>query len=72
MKLPRDISGESLCRALTRLGYVQMGRTGSHVKLKNSSRTVTVPAHGSIAPGTLASILRQANINLEELFSHLR
>ena len=72
MKLPRDISGESLCRALTRLGYVRMGQTGSHVKLKNGSRTVTVPAHGSIAPGTLANILRQANVSLEELFPHLR
>ena len=72
MKLPRDISGESLCRALTRLGYVRMGQTGSHVKLKSGSRTVTVPAHGSIAPGTLANILRQANVDLKELFPHLR
>ena len=72
MKLPRDVSGESLCRALARMGYVRMGQTGSHVKLKNGSRTVTVPAHASIAPGTLANILRQANVDLEELLPYLR
>ena len=72
MKLPRDVSGESICRAPTRLGYVRLGQTCSHVKLKSGSRTVTVPAHGLIASGTLANILRQANVDLKELLSHLR
>lgn len=72
MKLPRDVSGESLCRALTRLGYARKGQTGSHVKLTKGSRTVTVPAHGAIAPGTLANIPRQADIDIEKLLPHLR
>ena len=72
MKLPRDVSGESLCRALVRMGFVRAGQTGSHVKLKNGSRTVTVPAHESLAIGTLANILRQANVEVAELLAHLR
>ena len=54
------------------MGYVRMGQTGSPLKLKNGSRTLSVPAHGSIAPGTLANILRQASVDIEELHRHLR
>jgi predicted RNA binding protein YcfA (HicA-like mRNA interferase family) len=35
-------------------------------------RDVTVPDHGSLAPGTLRSILRQAGIALEVLLENLR
>lgn len=72
---PHETSAQrfgSLCRALARMGYVRMGQTGSPLKLKNGSRTLSVPAHGSIAPGTLANILRQASVDIEELHRHLR
>ncbi len=32
MKLPRDITGVELARALTRLGYVVSRQTGSHIR----------------------------------------
>jgi predicted RNA binding protein YcfA (HicA-like mRNA interferase family) len=38
---------------------------GSHVRLAKGALTVTVPAHGNIAPGTLQSILRHAGITVE-------
>ncbi|WP_256385380.1 type II toxin-antitoxin system HicA family toxin [Parafrankia colletiae] len=42
---------------------------GSHCKLrhKESARVVIVPLHRELATGTLASVLRQAGIEAEEL-----
>ena len=33
MKLPRDLSGEELTKALGKLGYVIDHQTGSHIRL---------------------------------------
>ena len=65
MKLPRDVSGAQAVRALQRLGFAVVRQRGSHVRMAKGSLGVTVPAHGSIAPGTLQSILRQAGITAE-------
>ncbi len=37
MKLPRDISGIELAKALARVGYVTTRQTGSHVRLTLTS-----------------------------------
>ena len=66
MKLPRDVSGAEAVRILRRLGFTAVRQRGSHVRMTNGGRNVTVPAHGSIAPGTLQSILRQAGITAEQ------
>jgi predicted RNA binding protein YcfA (HicA-like mRNA interferase family) len=58
-------------RALGRLGFAQISQRGSHVKLRRESRTVIVPMHPEIAPGTLRSILRQAGIDADELSAAL-
>ncbi len=61
MKLPRDISGEALCKALQKLGYTVTRQTGSHVRLswlKMPEHHITVPNHQSIKIGTLNSILQ--------------
>jgi predicted RNA binding protein YcfA (HicA-like mRNA interferase family) len=60
MRLPRDISGEQLARALKRLEYEQTRQTGSHMRLTTSrhgEHHVTVPRHRSLRLGTLSSIL---------------
>jgi len=61
MKLPRDVSGRDLVRALGKLGYTVSHQTGSHVRLTTqqpSEHHLTVPAHDPIKVGTLNSILR--------------
>lgn len=61
MKLPRDISGRELAKALARLGYAIDHQTGSHIRLTTEVPTqhhVTVPDHDPIKVGTLNSILR--------------
>lgn len=60
MKLPRDISGVSLARALKMLGYEISRQTGSHIRLttfQDGEHHITVPAHNPIKIGTLAGIL---------------
>ena len=61
MKLPRDLSGKRLAKLLREHGYEITRQTGSHLRLSSSSagptHHVTVPAHRSIAVGTLARIV---------------
>ena len=71
MKLPRDLSGQRVVQALKRLGFIQERQEGSHIHLARGSLRVTVPAHRVLAPKTLQSILRQAQISVEELMAVL-
>jgi predicted RNA binding protein YcfA (HicA-like mRNA interferase family) len=69
--LPR-VSGDDVCRALGRIGFVRVGQKGSHVKLRNpGGRTVIIPMHRELAEGTLRSIIRQAGLTVEEFTSLL-
>ena len=60
MRLPRNLSGESLIRALVRLGYAVSRQTGSHIRLTHvgpPEHHVTIPNHDALRVGTLAAIL---------------
>ncbi|MCE7915051.1 MAG: type II toxin-antitoxin system HicA family toxin [Nitrosomonas sp. PRO4] len=60
MKLPRNVSGAQLIKALTRLGYEATRQAGSHVQWEcqfQKPHRLTVPMHDSLRIGTLASIL---------------
>jgi predicted RNA binding protein YcfA (HicA-like mRNA interferase family) len=78
VKLPRDLSGDELIRALTRFGYVSVRQTGSHVRMKATDGTdfpVSVPRHDRLKVGTLSGILDDvaghAGISVEELRDRL-
>lgn len=78
MKLPRDLSGEDLSKALKLFGYTVTHETGSHMRLttqRNGEHHVTIPAHNPIKTGTLSSILRDVAahhmITREELWKQL-
>ena len=60
MRLPRDLSGMELAKALKAFGYQVTRQTGSHMRLttlEGGEHHVTVPRHDSLRAGTLASIL---------------
>ncbi|MEO6390346.1 MAG: type II toxin-antitoxin system HicA family toxin [Pyrinomonadaceae bacterium] len=60
MRLPRDISGVDLIKALKSFGYEVTRQTGSHVRLstsKNGTHHITIPNHSPLRIGTLAAIL---------------
>jgi len=60
MRLPRDLSGAELAKALERMGYQVTRQTGSHTRLTTDSAPqhhITIPAHDPLKVGTLAAIL---------------
>ena len=60
MKLPRDLSGHELIKALRAFGYRQTRQTGSHIRLataQNGEHRLTIPNHTPLKVGTLAAIL---------------
>jgi predicted RNA binding protein YcfA (HicA-like mRNA interferase family) len=70
-KLP-VISGKKLIKVLTKLGYYVRDQKGSHVHLRHSIRKpLTVPAHKTIARGTLRAIIRDAGLSIDEFLKLL-
>ena len=70
-KLPH-VSGAEIQRALERLGFQKVRQSGSHVVLKRESKGCVVPMHGEVKLGTLAGLLRQAEVSVEEFMVALR
>lgn len=71
MRLPRDVNGDQAVRALRRLGFVEIRQTGSHRILRKDTRTVVVPQHRPIKPGTLKGLIEQAGLTVEAFTSAL-
>lgn len=66
------VSGKQVVRALAKIGFRKASQKGSHVKLRHADgRTVIVPMHAELREGTLRSILRQAQISVEEFLALL-
>jgi predicted RNA binding protein YcfA (HicA-like mRNA interferase family) len=68
MKLPRDLSGIDLAKALGRVGYRVVRQTGSHLRLSRDGSTqhhITIPAHDPLKVGTLAAILSDVTDHLQ-------
>jgi predicted RNA binding protein YcfA (HicA-like mRNA interferase family) len=78
VKLPRDVSGDRLIRALEYLGYKVVRQKGSHVRLRHEgppAHAITVPLHNPVKIGTLHGILTEVglmrSINIESLIELL-
>lgn len=69
-RLPRT-SGEAIVKALERLGFVKLRQTGSHVIMRRGPKGCVVPMHSEVKVGTLAGVLRQADVSPEELIGAL-
>jgi predicted RNA binding protein YcfA (HicA-like mRNA interferase family) len=77
MKIPRDISGEELCKILKKVNFEKTRQTGSHIRLTHqlSNHHITIPNHSPIKIGTLSSILNEVSkimeISKEQLIKEL-
>ena len=69
-KLPR-ISGTQALKALQRLGFEKVRQNGSHVIVRRGSKGCVVPIHSELKSGTLAGLLRQAEVSTEEFIGAL-
>ncbi|MBS1831566.1 MAG: type II toxin-antitoxin system HicA family toxin [Acidobacteria bacterium] len=74
MRLPSDLSGRELWRALERAGFVFQRQSGSHIILKRGDPPcrVVVPDHKVLRQGTLRQILHDAGLSVSELLDLLR
>jgi predicted RNA binding protein YcfA (HicA-like mRNA interferase family) len=69
-KLPH-VSGAEAVRALEKLGFKQIRQRGSHLIMRRDGFGCVVPMHREIKTGTLAGVLRQAGVSVEEFISQL-
>ena len=69
-KLPR-ISGAQAIRALERLGFEKVRQSGSHVVMRREKKGCVVPLHAELKVGTLAGVLRQADVSADEFIAAL-
>jgi predicted RNA binding protein YcfA (HicA-like mRNA interferase family) len=70
-KLPH-VSGQQILRALERLGFHRVRQSGSHVVMKRESKGCVIPMHAEVKVGTLAGVLRQAEVSPDEFIDALR
>ncbi|MEU9531339.1 MULTISPECIES: type II toxin-antitoxin system HicA family toxin [Streptomyces] len=70
--VPTGLSGFEIIKALDRAGFGHVSTRGSHAKYRKGERTVIVPLHRSLAPGTVRSILRQADWSVDDLNDFLK
>ena len=69
MKLPRDETGESLVKKLSKVGYMVTRQKGSHIRLskiaENIEHHITIPNHDPIKIGTLSKILNEISVFMQ-------
>lgn len=68
MRIPRDLSGEDLAKALKKFGYRVSRQTGSHMRLttqEQGEHHVTIPMHPALRIGTLAGIVQDVANHLK-------
>ncbi len=72
-KLPRQLSYKKVIAALRRAGFRVHRQRGSHIVLVRNDpyAQVIVPAHRSLATGTLGDILDGAGLTLEQFIDLL-
>jgi len=71
MKLPL-LSGREVLAALGRLGFVEIHRKGSHVKMKHpDGRTIVFPFHDEVDRHTLKGALRDAGVQVEDFLGKI-
>ncbi len=78
MRLPRDVSGPELVKALRVVGYVVDRQRGSHIRVTtqlDGEHHEAIPNHYPIKVGTLSSILKSIaahhRLSVEELIRKL-
>ena len=73
MKLPSDVSGRAMQKALERIGFVYQRQKGSHIILRRYDpyARVIVPDHKELRPGTLRQILNEAGLTVQQFMELL-
>jgi predicted RNA binding protein YcfA (HicA-like mRNA interferase family) len=71
MKLPL-LSGKQVINTLKRMGFEEIHRKGSHVKMKHADgRVIVFPYHDEVDRFTLKGALRDADVDVSDFLSKL-
>ena len=71
MKLPL-LSGKQVVAALKRMGFIELHRKGSHVKMRHpDGRVIVFPYHDEVDRFTLKGALRDADIDPQEFLADI-
>ena len=70
---PPLLSGQKILKAFQKLGYYKVGQRGSHIKIRNDEKEITliIPDHKEVDYWTLKGILKDAELSVEEFISLL-
>ena len=67
------LSAREVLAALQRLGFLEVHRKGSHVKMKHpDGRVIVFPFHDEVDRYTLKGALRDAEIDIAEFLDAIR
>lgn len=69
-RLPR-VSGAETLKALQKLGFEKVRQSGSHVIVRRGAKGCVIPMHPELKVGTLAGVLRQAGVSVEDFVAAL-
>ena len=72
MKLP-ILSGRQVLAALQRLGFIELHRKGSHIKMAHpDGRIIVFPFHDEVDRFTLRGALRDASMDIQEFLEQVK
>ena len=72
MKLPL-LTGRQVLSALQRLGFIEISRRGSHVKMEHpDGRRIVFPFHDEVDRFTLKGALRDATVPIEDFLASIK
>ena len=72
MKIPL-LSGRQVLGTLGRLGFVEINRKGSHVKMEHpDGRRIVFPLHKEVDRFTLKGALADADVYVAEFLQHVK
>ena len=62
------LSGQDVVKAFENLGWEEVRRRGSHIVMVKEGHiaTLSIPNHKEVARGTLRSLIRAADLTVEE------
>ena len=71
---PPLLSGKEIVKAFIRIGYHQVSQRGSHIKICNDTKEITliIPDHKEVDRWTLKGILKDADISVEEFIKIIK
>lgn len=68
MKIPRDVAGKDIVKALKKFGYEIVRQNGSHIMVTSATKGehyLVIPNHNPIKVGTLNGILSKVAVHFQ-------